>query len=243
MIVVSYGGGTNSTAMLVGLKDRGERPDHILFADTGGEKPHTYRHIEQMQAWCANVGFPSIVTVRASLPSDRGTLESFCLHHERLPSIAYGFKQCSQQFKRRPIERYLADIGEHTTLIGIDADEPHRAKPYPLTRYPLLEWDWGRDECEEAIKRAGLTQPGKSACFFCPSHKKQDILQLKQQYPDLMERALEMERNAAKNNAGGVKGLGRRFAWGDLIAWDEAQCDLFSDAGTPEMDCGCYDGD
>jgi len=42
--VVSFGGGTNSTAMLVGMWERGERPDAILFADTGGEKPHTYQH-------------------------------------------------------------------------------------------------------------------------------------------------------------------------------------------------------
>ena len=42
--VVSYGAGTNSTAMLIGLHERGERPDLILFADTGGERPETYRH-------------------------------------------------------------------------------------------------------------------------------------------------------------------------------------------------------
>ena len=45
MIVVSYGGGTNSVAMLVGLHERGLRPDAIVFADTGGEKPNTYGHM------------------------------------------------------------------------------------------------------------------------------------------------------------------------------------------------------
>lgn len=34
-MMVSYGGGTNSTAMLIGMVERGERPDAILFADTG----------------------------------------------------------------------------------------------------------------------------------------------------------------------------------------------------------------
>lgn len=37
--VVSFGGGVNSTAVLIGLHDRSEIPDAILFADTGGEKP------------------------------------------------------------------------------------------------------------------------------------------------------------------------------------------------------------
>ena len=39
--VVSFGGGVNSTALLIGLEERDERPDYILFADTGGEKPET----------------------------------------------------------------------------------------------------------------------------------------------------------------------------------------------------------
>jgi len=38
-MVVSYGGGVNSTAVLVGMVERGIRPDAILFADTGGEHP------------------------------------------------------------------------------------------------------------------------------------------------------------------------------------------------------------
>ena len=38
-IVVAYGMGVDSTAMLIGMYLRGLRPDLILFADTGGEKP------------------------------------------------------------------------------------------------------------------------------------------------------------------------------------------------------------
>ena len=63
MLTVSYGGGTNSTAMLVGLKNRGITPDAITFADTGGEKPHTLLHVSAMQEWCSAVGFPPITVV------------------------------------------------------------------------------------------------------------------------------------------------------------------------------------
>lgn len=40
-IIVSYGGGTNSTAMLIAMVLKGIKPDLILFADTGGsyQKP------------------------------------------------------------------------------------------------------------------------------------------------------------------------------------------------------------
>jgi hypothetical protein len=37
-----------------------------------------------------------------------------------------------------------------------------------------------------------------------------------------------------------VKGLGRSFAWADLVKHSEAQLDLFSH--TTEIPCGCFDG-
>lgn len=233
MIVVSYGGGTNSTAMLVGLWERGERPDLILFADTGGEKPHTYEHLTKMQEWCFGVDFTAIVTVQEHL-----TLESDCLTRKTLPPIAFGFKTCSQRFKRRPIERHLKSIGATGVqmLIGIDADESHRAKEIEGNRYPLIEWDWGRHECEEAIKRAGLPQPGKSACFFCPSSKKDEILDLKRNYPDLFARAVAMEDNAELTS---VKGLGRSFSWKEFVFGDPRQDRLFPEI---EIPCDCYEG-
>ena len=42
MNVVSFGGGTNSTAMIIGMYLHKIPIDLILFADTGGEQPHTY---------------------------------------------------------------------------------------------------------------------------------------------------------------------------------------------------------
>ena len=52
MIIVSYGAGTNSTAMLVGMKERGIRPDVITFADTHAEKPKTYEQVSVVTQWC-----------------------------------------------------------------------------------------------------------------------------------------------------------------------------------------------
>ena len=42
--MVSYGGGVNSTALLVGLHQHRIPVDLILFADTGAEHPHTYAY-------------------------------------------------------------------------------------------------------------------------------------------------------------------------------------------------------
>jgi hypothetical protein len=38
LLVVAYGLGVDSTAMLIGLQHRGIRPDLIFFADVGAEK-------------------------------------------------------------------------------------------------------------------------------------------------------------------------------------------------------------
>lgn len=273
--IVSYGGGTNSTALLVGLLERGERPDAITFADTGSEKPHTYDHVVKVNEWCLRVGFPAIETLRGDMPQQviDVTLEQECFRLGKLPAKAYGFSSCSDKWKMEPQRRYNRAfskrhgiaMSEITRLIGFDADEHSRvergremAHKKPVREeYPLYDWGWGREECVEAIARAGLPQPGKSACFFCPSAKKPELLDLRERYPELMARALEMERIALAGEGPAPtttsKGLGRSFNWGewlaqaDELAATEAdflsrQMCLFSSAGIPEMDCGCYDG-
>lgn len=235
MVVASFGGGINSTAMLIGMVERAEHCDLILFADTGGEKPHTYSHIHEFSRWLKFVGMPPITVVAESQ-----TLEADCLKRNALPGIAYGFKSCSDHFKMRPQNRYLSERGiiPRVKLIGFDADEPHRAKNIPGNRYPLIEWNWGREECIEAIKRAGQKVPDKSACFFCPSSKKREIFELRRIYPDLAARAVAMEKNAELT---AVKGLGRSFAWKDLYSADDAQAKLFPET-LIQSECMCYDG-
>src|SRR5207302_9116336 len=78
--------------------------------------------------------------------------------------------------------------------------------------YPLLEWGYDRERCTRVIAAAGLPIPLKSACFFCPASKKGEIVWLQEHHPELLERALEIERNAQAKLIS-VKGLGRSFAW------------------------------
>ena len=49
MNIVSYGAGINSTAMLIGLHQKGIPIDLILFADPGGEQPYTYEYLPIME--------------------------------------------------------------------------------------------------------------------------------------------------------------------------------------------------
>jgi hypothetical protein len=238
----------NSTAVLVGLHERGERPEAILFADPGAEHPDTYAYRETMNLWLRERAWPEIVTVEND--GLYRTLENECLSKHTLPSIVFGFKSCSDKYKRRPQTKWLkeryGDLSALMLCIGFDADEPHRAENGAQAtdayarRFPLIEWGWGREECIRAIRRGGLPVPPKSACFFCPSSSKHEVRRLAREHPDLMKRALLMETNA-EATCTQVKGLGRNWSWRDVVVAAESQLPLFPDS--MEAPCGCWDGE
>jgi hypothetical protein len=255
---VAYGGGTNSTALLIEMVRLKQPVDVILFADTGGERPETYQYVRIFSDWLVLNGYPPITVVKKG--GRQETLEENCLRLSMLPSLAYGFKGCSHKYKIEPQEKFCNNspqarvawsAGQKVVkIIGYDMDEPHRAaipedKKYRY-RYPLLEWKWGRDECVDAISQAGLPQPGKSACFFCPSSTKPEILELRRSNPDLLARALELEKTAKESgNLKTVNGLGRRLNWADFLhAYDQSEQPaniIYRQVDVPVCG-GCYDG-
>jgi hypothetical protein len=237
--------------MILGLYERGLRPDLILFADTGGEKTPTYEHLGVMQRWCREHGFPEIEVVR----EDRWTLEQDCLNHHTLPSIVMGRRSCSDKFKIRPQNRFLAkwqpavdawSRGEKVEkLIGFDTGESHRVKDFTGTlyvnRYPLIEWGWGLEECIAAIRRHGITPPPKSSCFFCPENQWQELVQLRAEEPELLERAFAMERNATALHT--VKGLARQLSWSEVLEKVDAGVQDSLPKRLRRMPCTCIDGE
>lgn len=260
LLAVAFGGGTNSTAMLCGFRERGIKPDLILFADTGGELPETYEHVMEMDVQCRIWWGIGIETVRKTYQGEFEGLEKNCTRKRMLPSLAYGRKTCSQKYKVEPQTRrmiqFMDDAGKSECIkaIGYDAGESHRRidKDYMIHAkgrterfwYPLVEWGWRRKECVEAIARHGLTQPGKSACFFCPAMKRGEILRLKRTRPDLFARALHMESNAILKSPG--RGLGgQSLRWENVDSNDTAQgklWDYLDENDESPIPCGCYDG-
>lgn len=99
-LIVAYGGGLNSTAILVGLLQRNMRPDLITFADTGGERPQTYEHLEHIDRWLPSIGFPRLTIVKNASPkAGYQSLEDECLSKQELPSRAFGIGKCSMSWK------------------------------------------------------------------------------------------------------------------------------------------------
>jgi hypothetical protein len=258
-LVVAYGGGTNSVAMLCGFLEREIKPELIIFADTGGELPHTYNHIKMMSEKTKEWWGIEIENVYAKYKGKYESLEDSCIRKKTLPSLAFGYKACSVKHKIEPMNRRVKEYmkkNSHSNIfrcIGYDAGEPHRAidklegtlnkKLSEKYWYPLIEWMWRRQECVETIKRHGLPLPGKSSCFFCPSMKIGEILRLRKEYPEYFDRAIELERNM--NVKGRVEGLHFGVKWSDIVAADDDQMKMFEwldENDAAKIPCGCYDG-
>lgn len=235
-LVVAYGMGVDSTAMLIGLKQRNVRPDLILFADTGGEKPETYLYAPIIQEWLREVDFPQLEVVRYHPPlAPYDSLYGNCWQNETLPSPAFGRKSCSIKWKREPQDRRVrewmpakeawdADL-KVRKLIGFEAGEERRRygdrgdDPSYDYWYPLMDWRWDRERCKRIIAEEGLPVPVKSACFFCPAMKKPELVDLAETAPDLYGLAIALEdryrggKHFQEAEQRTTEGLGRRFAW------------------------------
>ena len=185
-LVVSYGAGVDSTAVLVGLTARRQRPDLILFADTGSEKLETYAYLKPVNAWLTKVHFPPITVVKNHRPkSGDKSLYDACHRNSVLPALAYGAHQCSIVWKRDPQLAYVkswppaveARTRGHpiTFLIGYDAGPRDRCRSYKaegkastgtVNAFPLIEWGWDRDRCAAEIAAAGLPIPSNQPVSF-----------------------------------------------------------------------------
>lgn len=229
-VVSSFGGGLNSTALLVKwVLDKNAPIDKIIFADTGGERDYTYENVHRLSEWLQQHGMPAVQVTKKGGRDE--TLEQYALRTEYLPSLAYGTKGCSWKFKIEPQNREVNQwpmakrcwkAGDKVVkLIGYGFEEQKRLAKAKLEdekyiyRFPLNEWEIDRAGCERIIRHVGLPVPGKSSCFFCPSSKKHEILAL---LADLQTRAIRIEQVAsAAGNMRTTKGLGRQFAWGDFL--------------------------
>lgn len=184
LIAVCFGAGVDSTAMLVAMHEARIRPDVITFADTGGEKPETLRHVEAMNGVLAGWGWPAIDVCRKQPLASTGYSDLYgnCLANETLPSLAFGMKSCSIKWKQIPQDQFLKGVksgpnaraphplweraqatGQRIVkLIGYDCGraDTRRSKNLPAAGpefdfvYPLQLIGWARGDCVKAITQA-----------------------------------------------------------------------------------------
>lgn len=251
-VILKFGIGVESSGVACGWRERGFRPDAVVAADTGNEKPETYVHGEKMDRLMQSWGWDPIVWLR-----DKKTLEQHSLDTHRMPSVSYGRKSCSVRFKTQPFEKWLRrweparDAWKRkekvVVVIGYNVDERTRWMKAPTRmvdrieyRYDLVNWKWGREDAADACRRFGLN-PCKSACFFCGSARIAEVRELRRTHPDLAARGVAMERNA-RPFRGSIRGLGKNFSWEELFDADDRQMKFWVPDEPHEIDCECHEG-
>ena len=200
--VISYGGGIQSTALVVLAMRERWAIDEIVHVDLmGAESPATREYVALFGDWLRREHGRDITIIERDLYGDmlarpgftpvpwRGKYERFILS-----------RQCTRQYKVQPLQRYLYDRypGERIGLmLGISVDEYHRMRDSSAARiehvYPLVDRRLTRWQCRDIIERAGLAVPYKSSCWFCPYRTPGSQLVLLQHYPQLREMADALE--------------------------------------------------
>jgi hypothetical protein len=222
MKVVSYGGGVQSTALLVLAARKEIDFETFLFANVGddSEHPATLAYVREVaMPYAARAG----LDVRELRRRRRdGTSETLMqrLHRPATRSIpipvrmangAPGRRNCTADFKIKVIGRWLREHGataEHPAAvgIGISLDEIHRAnrrrrEPHEIIEYPLLDLGLRRTDCERLITEAGLPVPPKSSCFFCPFRTVDAWRHQRRHEPDLFALSVELEETINERRA------------------------------------------
>ena len=244
-MVVSYGAGRDSTAMLIRMAQLGIRPSAITTADVGSEKRDTYAFLPVFNRWLKAHGMPPITMVRLQpKKAPYHTIEGNMIRNATMPGVAYNKHTCSMKWKIEPQQKWARHWqpakdawarGEQVLrLIGFEAGEEQRlnradSKAHALSydpekakyevRYPLMEWGIDVNRCIEIIQEAGLPVPPKSSCFMCPIMKPWEVQQ--ELTNDERGRAMLIELTAEPYNtkAEGLWRKGPKGLPGSMTQW------------------------
>ena len=190
--------GVDSTASLILLTEQAEKglipPFESVHVKHGGDGPWTYENLDQLR----EAGYKIIILE----PEVQGFTDIYEFYYAEkiVPPVFLG-RSCSWKWKINPQRRYYKEKGEpYTAYIGYDTTERHRIKPSPWKKvnleYPLIDMWLTRHDCKRVIQDAGLQIPKKSGCYFCPFQSKESWMILKRDYPELFEKACQLEDNS-----------------------------------------------
>jgi hypothetical protein len=231
--LISYGGGVNSTAMIIMLLQQGENYP-IVMADTGNEQPETYHYLSYFSDYLQKRWDTNITIIRPDTHPQYydkriakhtiDSIESYCLKLGVVPFVCK--RWCTKEFKIYPIQKWGENKGIFIHLIAFSWDEINRAKntfnEKYKQEYPLIGAVIDRKQCEIIIKNEGLEIPKKSSCWFCPYQKISELKALHKTHPDLFQRGIDMEENASKKEGRKITIRTDNFALSEMKeGWDQ----------------------
>ena len=214
--VVALSGGKDSTAMLLGMIERGMPIDCILFCDTGLEFPAMYGHIAKLER---DIGIP-ITHVRAEKSFEelmfyadiKRNPESAALKKYGPDIKGYGWagprmRWCTARLKDTPREKFLREIRKEYDVkeyIGLAADEGYRLERkqnrQPGHVHPLVDWGMTEADCLQYCYDHGYDWNGlyeqfkRVSCWCCPLQPLPELRQLYHNHPALWEQLKEWDK-------------------------------------------------
>ena len=209
--VVALSGGKDSTAMLLGMLERGMQIDCILFCDTGLEFPAMYANLEKLEKDTGR----QITRIRAEhsyeylmfdAPVRRGK-DSPIVRRYGAGSLGYGWP-------------------------GIAADEQYRLErernKNPDHVHPLVEWGMTEADCLQYCYGHGYDWNGlyrdfrRVSCWCCPLQSLEELRKLYRHYPALWEQLKEWDKGTWRKFRAdySVEELEKRFDFED--GWQKA---------------------
>lgn len=204
---ISLGGGRQSTLLAIMASEGLLEADFAIFSDPGSEMPKTYDYlVNTLLPYCEERNFP-IIWLKPN--GDYITRENIYDYYYEKKALPFRINRyCTGNWKIRPIHRYCLKKypeNDFISYLGFSMDEVHRMKDSIHKRftneYPLIDLKiWNRD-LKKRYQERNLTYPVKSGCFFCPFNRKAEWKNLLYNYPNLFEKAIQLEENAnAPNN-------------------------------------------
>lgn len=194
--ILSFGGGLNSTALLVFLVNHNSPLDEVIFADTGGEVPETYSHLKMIDEYLSGHDVPFKI-----VRSKNGTLYDCCTRRKVIPSQIWRWS--TRDYKITPIHAYYRSLNAHIhQYLGIAYEERDRMKesgvPYVTNVFPLVDNKLSRQDCVDIIMLADtdMPMPVRSGCFFCPFNSLSRWTEIFEQHKDLYLKARTLEENS-----------------------------------------------
>jgi len=242
LTVFSFGGGVQSTTIMMLLKHRPEVftdagleiPSLAVFADTGAEKPSVLRHIDKLN----ELGMP--IPLRVVRDENHGGLMS---QSSRPPwhivdgsgNKSLSLRTCTDKWKITPLIKEIREEagykkgqrvpkGTVHVWIGISTDEIQRAKEATkgglVNLYPLVEIGWNRNDCIGFLREVLPWDAPKSACYFCPFTRPSEWSRVKREDPELFSMAVDYDR--LLSNQVDQKFRGTPFVHPSCIPLDDA---------------------
>jgi len=203
-----------------------------VYVDHGCDWPETREYVVMLH----RMGYK--ITIIKPKVEGFSNLYEYCWHYKIIPSRRQ--RWCTHKFKVKILNNYFKT--PCFTCIGFSTDEAHRAKlsyrDGQELRFPLLEYEMNRYNCEQYILKKGLPLPMRSGCWFCPFQRIDQWKLLRKKHPDLFCKAKTLEDREIERRI--EKGKHPLYLGGKPleIVINEAQGEFFEEYKPP---CYCFE--